>query len=357
MLYIIKINFTNVNTQRIIELQKLYREEKAQGEEEVFVEKKSLYTNAKFVALIASVCCLLWGSAYPSIKIGYQLFAIPAGDVPSQFVFAGYRFLIAGLILLIAARVLGLKVFSLSRKQLGSLTALGLVQTTLQYIFFYIGVANTTGVKGSIMNSTGTFFSVILAHYIYKNDKLNGGKAIGCMVGFIGVMIVNFSDSLLDFSFRFIGDGYVIIAAFIFSVAAIYAKRLTKTLEVILITGYSLFIGGIGLTLLGMVNGGKVQPFTLASTSVLIYLAVLSSLAFSLWNMLLKYNKVGSVSIYNFLIPIFGAILSSIFLGETIMEIKNIVALVLVSFGIWMVNKEREAVSPRVTHVDGVGVK
>jgi drug/metabolite transporter (DMT)-like permease len=321
------------------------------------MEKKSLYTNAKFVAFIAAICCLLWGSAYPSIKIGYQLFDIAAGDIPSQLVFAGYRFILAGLILLIAARAFGLKVFALSGKQLGSLTVLGLVQTALQYIFFYIGVANTTGVKGSIMNSTGTFFSVILAHYIYKNDKLSAGKAIGCIVGFVGVMIVNFSDSLLDFSFRFIGEGFVIIAAFVFSVAAIYVKRLTKTLEVILVTGYSLFIGGIVLTLLGMFYGGTVYPFTLASSSVLIYLGVLSSLAFFLWNMLLKYNKVGSVSIYNFLIPIFGAILSSIFLGETILEIKNLVALLLVSIGIWMVNKEGSLESRRVGQVGGIGIK
>ncbi|WP_166245390.1 DMT family transporter [Paenibacillus turpanensis] len=319
------------------------------------MDKKSLYTNVKFVALIASICCLLWGSAYPSIKIGYQLFNISAGDIPSQFVFAGYRFILAGVILLIVARAFGRKVFSFSAKQFGSLAVLGLAQTTLQYIFFYIGLANTTGVKGSIMNSTGTFFSVILAHYIYKNDKLSANKALGCLVGFIGVMVVNFSSNLLDFSFRFVGEGFVIIAALVFSVAAIYAKKLTKTMEVILVTGYSLFLGGIALTLLGMFYGGEVHSFTLASASILIYLAVLSSLAFSLWNMLLKYNKVGSVSVYNFLIPIFGAILSSIFLGETIMEIKNIVALLFVSFGIWMVNKESMKANRLVGKVEGIG--
>jgi drug/metabolite transporter (DMT)-like permease len=321
------------------------------------VEKKSIYTNVKFVALIASLCCLLWGSAYPSIKIGYQWFEISASDIPSQLVFAGYRFILAGMILLVAARVFGLKVFSLSGKQFGSLTVLGLVQTTLQYIFFYIGVANTTGVKGSIMNSTGTFFSVILAHYIYKNDKLSARKLIGCLIGFIGVMIVNFSESLLDFSFRFIGEGFVIIAALVFSIAAIYVKKLTKTLEVILVTGYSLLIGGIALTFLGMGYGGEVYPFTFASSSILIYLAVLSSLAFFLWNMLLKYNKVGSVSVYNFLIPIFGATLSSIFLGETIMEIKNIVALMFVSLGIWLVNRESAAANRRLEQVGGIIVK
>lgn len=104
------------------------------------------------------------------------------------------------------------------------------------------------------------------------------------------------------------------------------------------ITGYSLFIGGILLVLLGEVFGGHVYHFTLTSSFTLIYLALLSSIAFSLWNLLLKYNNVGLVSVYNFLIPIFGSVLSAIFLGETIFELKNIVALILVCIGIWMVN-------------------
>ncbi|MFC0211424.1 hypothetical protein ACFFK0_02995 [Paenibacillus chartarius] len=58
---------------------------------------------------------------------------------------------------------------------------------------------------------------------------------------------------------------------------------------------------------------------------------------------LLYCFKVGRVSVYNFLVPVFGTALSSIYLGDTIWEIKNIIALVLVSFGIWLVNKEVSA--------------
>jgi drug/metabolite transporter (DMT)-like permease len=306
------------------------------------LDNKKTYTNRKFVALTATLCCLLWGSAYPSIKNGYKLFDIATLDVPSKIVFAGYRFIIAGIIVLIIARVYGQKIFSLSRKNLSNLFVLGAFQTTLQYIFFYIGLANTSGVKGSIMNSIGTFFSVLLAHYIYKNDKLSRRKIIGCVIGFIGVMIVNFSTDLLKFSFNFHGEGFVIIAAFIFSASAIYGKRLTNSMDVMIITGGNLFIGGVILTLIGLFLGGRVYHFTLTSSLLLLYMAGLSSAAFSLWTLLLKYNKVGLVSVYNFLIPVFGAILSSIFLGESILELKNIGALLLVCLGIWLVNKEKD---------------
>lgn len=305
------------------------------------MKNKEIFTDKKFITIIATLCCLLWGSAYPAVKSGYILFNISTGDIPSKIVFAGYRFAAAGVILLVIAQKYGKNVFKLSKKNISDLLFLGTVQTTLQYIFFYIGIANTTGVKSSIMNSTVTFFSVILAHYIYINDKLNMQKITGCIAGFIGVMIVNFSDDLLSFSFSFLGEGFLVIAAFIFSVGAIYGKKLTKSMDVMVVTGYSLSIGGMLLMLVGALCGGRVHHFTMASSLLLIYLALLSSAAFSLWNLLLKYNKVGPISIFNFLTPIFGAMLSAVFLGENILEYKNIIALILVCLGIWMVNKEK----------------
>lgn len=300
---------------------------------------KKIYTNEKFIAIIATLCCLLWGSAYPAIKNGYVLFHINSNDIPSKLLFAGYRFILAGTFIFIIAKLYGKTIFNISKRNISSLFLLGISQTTLQYIFFYIGLANTTGVKGSIMNSTVAFFSVILAHYIYANDKLTKKKSIGCIVGFIGVIIVNFNAELLEFSFNLNGDGFVIIAALVFSVTAIYSKKLAENIDVMIITGHSLLIGGIMLALLGVISGGQVYSFTLPSSSILIYLALLSSVAFTLWNMLLKYNKVGPVSVYNFLTPIFGSILSAIFLGETIWEFKNLIALIFVCIGIWLVNK------------------
>ena len=64
------------------------------------MNSNAFFTNRKIVFLLASLCCLLWGSAYPAIKNGYALFGIAPGDIPSQLVFAGYRFLFAGLVLL-----------------------------------------------------------------------------------------------------------------------------------------------------------------------------------------------------------------------------------------------------------------
>ncbi|WP_058302450.1 DMT family transporter [Gorillibacterium timonense] len=301
---------------------------------------KNVYTNGKFVAAVATLCCLLWGSAFPSVKLGLDWFQIGLEDIPSKFVFAGYRFMLAGAVLLAAAKVLGIRILRLAPKDWAGLTALGLFQTGVQYLFFYIGVAHTTGVKGSIMNATTTFFSVLLAHFLYKNDRLTPNKVGGCLLGFLGVVLVNFHTDLLDFSFRLNGEGFIIIAALVFSIAALYSKRLAGRIDVIVITGYSLLIGGVALTVTGLLGGGRVTHFTLSSAALLLYLALLSSVAFCLWNLLLKYNKVGQVSVYNFLIPVFGSLLSALFLGETILEMKNLIALLLVCGGIALVYRK-----------------
>jgi drug/metabolite transporter (DMT)-like permease len=299
------------------------------------------FSNRRVVFLLASFCCLLWGSAYPAIKSGYALFAIAANDIPSKMLFAGYRFVFAGLLLLLIAVLTRRPFFRLDWNNLRRITTLGLTQTSIQYVFFYVGLAYTTGVKGSIMNATGTFFSVLMAHFIYHNDRLSVNKAFGCVVGFAGVMVVNFNKDLLDFNFTLFGEGFVVIAAFVLSAATIYGKRISQKMDSVVLTGYQLAIGGAALIAAGYATGGTLSGFTFKSSALLFYMVLLSSASFALWTTLLKYNRVGMVTVFNFLIPVFGAVLSAIFLGESILEWKNMLALVLVCSGIWLVTKER----------------
>jgi drug/metabolite transporter (DMT)-like permease len=306
------------------------------------LNSQSFFTSRKVVFLLASLCCLLWGSAYPAIKNGYALFSIAANDIPSKLVFAGYRFIFAGLVLLVIAALSKKPVLQLDRRTLGQVTLVGLTQTSLQYVFFYIGLAYATGVKSSITNATGTFFSVLLAHFVYKNDRLSFNKVLGCVVGFAGVMVVNFSDGLLSFDFTLLGEGFVVIAAFVLSAASIYGKRVSQRVDSVVLTGYQLAIGGAALLLIGWATGGTLTGFTLKSTALMVYLVVLSSTAFSLWTVLLKYNRVSMVTVFNFMIPVFGTVLSALFLDERFLEWKNGVALLLVCFGIWLVTREEK---------------
>ncbi len=302
------------------------------------MNSEKFYTDRRNIVLLATLCCILWGSAYPAIKGGYALFNIAGNDIPSKLIFAGYRFTLAGLIVLVVQIIGRRNIFILKGKLIGEVTLLGFCQTTLQYIFFYIGLSYTTGIRSSIINGTGAFFSILLAHFIYKNDRLNLNKILGCIVGFIGVIIVNLNgESFFGSSFSIQGEGFIMLAAFILSAASIYGKKITKDQDASTITGYQLFIGGVILLILGYAFGGDLSGFTLKSTSLLLYMALLSSVAFAVWTQLLKYNKVGIISVFNFLVPIFGSLLSAIFLGENIFDIKIFISLIFVCAGIYLV--------------------
>lgn len=290
--------------------------------------------------VLATFCCLLWGSAYPAIKYGYAMFGIAPHDVPSQMVFAGVRFVAAGLLLLLTSLVMGWGL-RIQRAHWIGVVGLGLSQTTLQYIFFYIGVANATGSKSSIMNTTGTFFSVLLAHFIYHNDRLSGRRVLGCVVGFIGVAAANYGPTLLEPDFTWAGEGSIVLAAFILSAATIYGKKLSQGLNAAVMTGWQMTIGGTVLLMGGWLAGGHMSALTPASATLMVYMVLLSALAFSIWSALLKHNPVGRVTIFNFLIPVFGVALSAVFLGEDVLIMKNGVALAMVCVGIWLVTAEK----------------
>lgn len=290
---------------------------------------------------LATLCCLLWGSSYPAIKNGFAMFGIAPGDTAGQLLFAGWRCLLAGSVLLGVAILSGKSVFALNRRSCVEVAALGLLQTSIMFVFFYVGLAHTSGVKSSVLNGTVSFFGVLLAHFVYHNDRLTWAKSLGCLIGFLGVLVVNAGRGVFDFSFTLIGEGSMILSAFFMAAGMIYGKRVSRAMDSSLMTGCQLSVGGAVLLAIGYALGGQLAPATVTSSLILGYLVLNSSVAYTLWSVLLKYNRVGMVSVFNFLVPIFGAVLSALFLGETFLEWKNLAALLLVCTGIWLVTLEK----------------
>lgn len=289
------------------------------------------------VAILALICCALWGSAFPAVKIGYELFEIKM--VGSQILFAGYRFFLAGVLTFLLACIYEKRFVTLKKSSIPYVFAQGLLQTTVQYLFFYIGMANTTGAKGSVINASNGFVAIIVATMLIPAEKMTWRKALGCVVGFAGVIFINLSPGAWGSGFSLKGEGMVAICTIIYGTSSVLMKFVSKKGSAMAITAYQLMVGGAALIGFGFLLDGNISGFTVKSTLLLFYMAMLSAVAFSLWTTLLKYNPVGKVTIYGFSIPIFGAGLSAVFLGEDIFSLKNLVALLCVSAGIILVNK------------------
>ena len=291
------------------------------------------------VACLALLCCLLWGSAFPCVKIGYEWFNI--ADTGSQLLFAGYRFTLAGILTFIIGSIIERRFLTMKQKAFPFIFAQGVLQTAIQYFCFYIGMAHTTGTKGSIINASNAFVSIVAAHFILKNEKMTSEKWLGCLLGIAGVITVNLVPGAWGSGFSLQGEGMVALCAIAYGLSTITLKKISHMDSPITITAYQLLFGGAMLLLIGKEWGGTMERFTIPSMLLLLYMALISTVAFCIWATLVKYNQVSKIAVYTFSIPIFGVILSGIFLGESVLTIQNLLALVLVSGGIILINKAK----------------
>ena len=302
----------------------------------------SKYTKPQFVCTLALLCCLLWGSAFPCVKIGYKLLSISGEDTMTQIVFAGYRFTLAGIMVISIGSIAQKRFLRPKSSSWALVIKLGTVQTIFQYVFFYTGLAHTTGVKSSIITASNVFMCIFLSAAVF-HEKISVRKLLGCVIGFVGVIVINVAGSSMDLTFSFGGEGAVFIAAFAAALSSVMIKRYSAREDTFTLCGYQFFFGGLVLILIGWINGGRVTGFTGASILLLIYMGLISAVAYSFWSFLLKYNPVGKVAIFGFTNPIFGVILSAILLGEKnqAFTLQGLLALLLVCVGIVLVNKSQ----------------
>ena len=297
---------------------------------------ENFYKDTKVRCILALMCCALWGSAFPCVKIGYVWFHIEGAG--SQVLFAGYRFFMAGVFTFLISCVLEKKVIRMKKSSVPYVFAQGILQTTVQYVCFYIGLAHTTGAKGSVINASNAFFTIIVAHFVLKAEKMTWKKAMGCLIGFAGVVVINLAPGAWGSGFSLLGEGLVLLCAFSYGTSSVTLKMISDKESPTTITAYQLLFGGAVLIAIGLAAGGSVHGFTVKSTALFIYMALLSTVSFTLWAELVKYNPVGKVAIFGFSIPVFGVALSAVFLKENIWTVQNLAALILVSIGILIVN-------------------
>ena len=291
-----------------------------------------------YAVLLAIFCNVLWGSAFPFIKMGYRLFAIDSANTPSILCFAGVRFMLGSFLVLLGSVLLQNRVPRFPRgKVAAECCALGLWQTTTQYAFYYIAVAMLTGAFGGILNSTQSFLGVIFAHFLYGNaDRMTPAKALGCVLGFAGVLVGTLGNHGGGSAF---GIFAMLLATVIFTLAGPWNKSVTKKADSFAVCFLNLFVGGAALLVLGLLLGGRLTVVSAAGVLDLLYLAFICGAGYVIWALLMKNNPVSRIAIFGFVNPVVNVLLSALLNGEPLFRWQYIGALVLVCVGIWLVNK------------------
>ena len=308
-------------------------------------KKKSPLERAPVVTLTALLCCFLWGSAFPGIKTGYRLLAIASDDSGAQLLFAGVRFMLAGVFVVLLGSLRARRFLALRKSAVPRALVLAATQTVGQYIFFYIGLAHASGVRCSIVGASESFLCILLAAVLFRREALTGRKLLGCALGFAGVVLVNVWGHAgnLAGGVSFLGEGFIFLSCISAALAVVFIREFGRFEDPVALSGWQFFIGGAVLAAVGAVMGGRVSfAASPAGTGLLFYLALVSCTAYTLWSLLLQVNPVSRIAIYGFMTPVFGVVLSGLLLGEGAQAFSpvSLLALILVSAGIIIVNRD-----------------
>ncbi len=307
-------------------------------------KRSNIFTNPFVIALLALLCCALWGSATPAIKTGYRLLKVEG--VASIMLFAGVRFFLAGVLTIVIFSIARRKVLFPKKENFGRVLTVSAFQTVIQYIFFYLGLAYTSGVKGTVASGSSAFFAVLIASLFFKQERLTAKKILACVAGFLGIIIINldgltFTNDWLDL----MGVGMVLLSTIAYSISSVLMKKYSAKEDPVTISGYQFVFGGLFMIAVGLIAGGKITLDSFGGVADLIYLSLLSAVAYAVWGILLKHNPVSRVSVFSFATPVFGVLLTMLFLpGESskINPLNLAITLVLISTGILLLNYRKQ---------------
>ena len=299
-----------------------------------------IFQRPLWVALFGFTAAFVWGWAYPLIKLGFAEFAITPDMTGSKMLFAGIRFFLSGIIILLVAGRARRSFHVDWKSDWWYILLFSLVNTTLHYTFFYIGLSHAEGARSAILNSLSVFTVVIMACILFKSDRLTVRKILGCIIGFAGILSLNMGGKESG-EFTFMGDGMIILNALCGATASLMTRGLSRKVDVFVGTGISLAVGGALLIIPGLLMDGSLPQINATGCLYLLLLIGISTIGFTLYNKLLSCNPVGKVAIWNSLIPVIGAISSCACLAEPFYW-KYMLAGTLSALGIYIINKGKK---------------
>ena len=298
---------------------------------------KKIILNTVFLAILA---CLLWSSAFVSIKIGLRF------SPPLQF--AGIRFFLSGLYILPFCGKLKKSVQTIWKHK-KDILIIGFFQIFLLYALFYTGISRVPASITAMVVGGSPLFISILAHIMIKDDKMNFKKTVTILLGISGVAIIALSREggyTWKEGQEFWGIIILIVANISGGIGNVLAAKKRTGISPLLLNSAQLTIGGTCLFLIAIPIEGiefKIYPGTYYLS--LAWLSFLSAAAFSIWFVLLQRPgvKVSDLNIWKFIMPVFGALLAWVILPEEKPQLISITGMVIISLSLVLLNLKKKS--------------
>ena len=282
-----------------------------------------------FDYLLLIFLALIWASAFFNIKIATYSFG------PITIAFLRVFFGAIPVLLLCYYKKIKVEAFS---KDWHWFAMIGFINLVAPFYLIAYGVQSVQSNLAAILMSTTPLSSTVLGHFYTKNEKFNFVKTIGILIGFSGILYL-FSDNILINENNILSALLILLGSTCYVIGGVLTLRISKKKNEN-VTG-SILIWAV-IILIPIVSFAE-QPWNinprLDSTISVMYLGLVSTgIAWLLRFKILVKNGLIFQSQVSYLIPIFGTILSYIFLKELI-TFKVLISLIAVSVGIYFVRK------------------
>ena len=284
-----------------------------------------------FDYFLLTILALIWASAFFNIKIATYSF----GPVTIAFL----RVFFGAIPVLLLCYLKNIKIEAFSNDW-HWFAMIGFINLVAPFFLIAYGIKSVQSNLAAILMSTTPLSSTVLGHLYLKNEKFNFVKTIGILIGFSGIVFL-FSDNLLIDENNFLSALLILLGSTCYVIGGVLTLKISKKKNENVTGSILIWATIILIPLVAFIEQPWYIKPRLDSTISVIYLGLVSTgIAWLLRFKILVKNGLIFQSQVSYLIPIFGTILSYIFLKE-IITVKVFISLVAVVVGIYFVKKAK----------------
>lgn len=286
------------------------------------------------------IATFLWGTAFPTLKEGLE--------VMPPIAFAGLRFVLAGILLLGFSFLYRGKDGGINSERPEApvdwphVLLIGLCSTAIFYSLFFLGMHKTSASSGAVMDGASPIVSALMAHFILHGDRLTGRKLLAILLAFSGILILAFLKPPGG-EISTLGCALIFLGLMVSSIGTILVINYRGRFSLVRLTGTQMCFGGSLQLIASLIFERGPHWSHLAQPRFLLiwfYLSGVSAVAFRIWYGLARQYKLTSLSVFSFLIGLWGALLSICIRKDPVTP-QLMIALVLVIGGVILMNTEK----------------
>ncbi len=273
----------------------------------------------------------IWGASYLFIKVG-------GAEIP-PFTFVEGRTLIAALALLVAMRWRG-ETLPRTRREWLPLVAMGIFNGVIPYTAITWGELYISSGLAAILTATMPLFTILLAHWFTRDEKLTALKIAGILVGFVGVVVLFLDELTRGLRIEFWGQLAVVIAAASYALATIIARKFLNGVSHLVASTGQLASAALWMLPLSLAFDRPLalRPSLTAIGSLAILALLGTAFAYILYYWLIEHTGATRTSLVTYLIPITGVLWGALLLNEPL-RLDALIGLALIIAGVGLVHR------------------